>query len=41
LLLSFSPSGSLPIPTQSLFFNRFIPLPQRVTDPSPFCHSNS
>jgi hypothetical protein len=37
---SSSPSGSLWIPIQCLFFNGFIPLPQSMTDPSPFSQSN-
>jgi hypothetical protein len=34
------PPASLRIPIQYLFFNVFIPLPQSMTDPSPFSHSN-
>ena len=33
---SSSPSGSLRIPIRCLFFNIFTPLPQNMTDPSPF-----
>jgi hypothetical protein len=35
LLQPSSPSGSLQVPIQCLFFNEFIPLPQSVPDPSP------
>jgi hypothetical protein len=40
LLQSSSPSGSLQIPIQCLFFRVFIPVPQSVMDPLPVCHSD-